>query len=63
MFEPDKEVIANRSTEECIQLLSRYLQNDQRRAGIAGAGQERTLKEHTYLQRMEEIVGIVQRYL
>jgi hypothetical protein len=63
MFEPDKEVIAYRSTEECIQLLSRYLQNDQRRAGIAGAGQERTLKEHTYLQRMEEIVGIVQRYL
>ena len=32
-----------------------YLKNDEEREMIAKAGYERTLKEHTYLQRFEEI--------
>ena len=63
MFEPGKEVIAYKSPEECLELLTYYLEHDEDRAAIASAGQKRTLKEHTYLQRMEEFVAIVEKYL
>jgi hypothetical protein len=63
MFEPGTEVIAYRTAEECTELLAYYLRNEAARAAIARAGRERTLTDHTYIQRMEEFVGIVQKYL
>jgi spore maturation protein CgeB len=37
--------------------------HDEEREEIARAGQRRTLTEHTYYHRMQELVDIVQRYL
>ena len=63
MFEPGKEIIAYRNSEECVELIRYYLENDDERRAIAKAGQRRTLSEHTYYHRMEELVEIVKKYL
>lgn len=63
MFEPGKEVVAYRTPEECAELIQYYLEHDDEREAIARAGQQRTLREHTYYQRMQELVEIVRKYL
>jgi hypothetical protein len=63
MFEPGKEVVAYRTPDECAELIRYYLEHDEEREAIARAGQERTLREHTYYKRMQELVDILERYL
>jgi Uncharacterized protein conserved in bacteria len=63
MFEPGKEVVGYKSPEECLELIQYYLGHNEERETIADAGQARTLKEHTYYQRMQELVAIVRKYL
>ncbi len=63
IFEPGKEVVAYRTPEECAEMIQYYLEHDDYREAIANAGQQRTLREHTYYQRMQELVGIVERHL
>jgi spore maturation protein CgeB len=63
MFEPGKEVVAYHSQEECAELIQYYLTHDAEREAIARAGQQRTLSEHTYYNRMQELVEIVRRYV
>jgi len=63
MFEPGKEVVAYRSREECAELIEYYLTHDEERESIASAGQRRTLANHTYYQRMEELLAIVRKHL
>ncbi len=63
MFEPEKEVVTYRSPEHCVDAIGYYLQHEEDRQGIARAGQERTLREHTYAERMAELVDIVNKYL
>lgn len=59
MFEPGKEVVSFRSAEECIERISYYLAHEEERKTIAQAGQARTLREHTYYHRMQELVSII----
>ena len=63
LFEPGKEIVAYHSVEECAELIQYYLVHEDERAIIARAGQERTLREHTYYHRMKEFVEIVRQYL
>ena len=63
IFEPGKEVVAYKTPEECLDLVKYYLDHDQKREAIAQAGQERTLREHTYYQRMQELMAIIRNYL
>ena len=63
LFEPGSEVIAYSSAEECVELVNYYLAHEEERQAIARAGQQRTLQEHSYLQRMQELVNIVERQL
>ncbi len=62
LFEPGKEVVSYRTAGECVELLRHYLAHESERAAIAAAGQARTLREHTYLRRMEELLAILRRY-
>jgi hypothetical protein len=62
-FEPGREVVAYRDPQECVDLVRYYLEREAEREAIAAAGQERTLREHTYSRRMEELVDIVCSYL
>jgi hypothetical protein len=63
MFEPGKEVVAFRTPEECAQIILHYLDHEEERESIARAGQRRTLGEHTYYRRMQELTDIVKKYL
>ena len=59
LFEPGKELVSYRSSEECVDQVTYYLEHEDERNEIARAGQARTLREHTYYQRMEELIEIV----
>jgi spore maturation protein CgeB len=63
LFQPGAEVLAYRSTEECSEIIRYYLDHEDQRAAIAKAGQERTLREHTYFHRMQEYMEIVGKLL
>jgi spore maturation protein CgeB len=63
MFEPDTEVVAYRTSEECVQKIRYFLEHEDERARIAKAGQARTLRDHTYRSRMAELVALVERLL
>jgi hypothetical protein len=63
LFELGKEVVAYRSPAECAELVEYFLSHDEEREEIARAGQERTLRDHTYAQRMRELSEILKRYL
>jgi spore maturation protein CgeB len=59
IFEPGKEVATYRTSGECAALIQYYLEHDNERESIAKAGQQRTLREHSYFHRMQELVDIV----
>jgi len=63
LFDPGREVVVYRSAEECVELIAYYLAHDDERETIARAGQARTLREHTYHHRMQELLDILKRYL
>ena len=63
MFEPGKEIVVYRSPEECVEMIKYYLAHDAEREAIATAGQRRTLREHNYFNRMQELVAILGKYL
>ena len=63
IFEIGKEVAAYSSKEEAAELVRHYLDHPQEAEQIAKAGQARTLREHTYAQRMQELVTILKRHL
>jgi UDP-glucose 4-epimerase len=62
LFEPGREVVAYRTQEECVELIQHYLSHEEERASISRAGQQRTLREHTYIQRMQELVAVLKEY-
>lgn len=63
IFEIDKEIVAYSCKEEASELVQYYRDHPEEAEVIAKAGQERTLREHTYAQRMEELVSILQHYV
>jgi spore maturation protein CgeB len=63
LFEPGRECVAYRDAEELEAELDRVLADDAARREVAAAGQRRTLAEHTYARRMEELVEILERRL
>jgi spore maturation protein CgeB len=62
LFEPQSEVVTYANEEELIEKIAYYLEHEDERAAIARAGRRRTLQEHTYAQRMHELVEILARY-
>jgi len=60
LFEPDKEVGVYRSIDEMGEKIEWYLDHPDEADAIALAGQRRTLKDHTYRERTEELVGFVE---
>lgn len=63
LFEIGKEVVAYSSAEEAAELIRYYLAHPKEAEAIARAGQARTLRDHTYKRRMEELVPILERHL
>jgi hypothetical protein len=63
LFELGKEIVTYRSQHEAADLIRYYLAHPEEAQAIAKAGQARTLRDHTYKQRMRELVPILDRYL
>lgn len=59
LFEPGREVAIYRDEDELVETIDYYLEHEDERAKIARAGQERTLREHTYTERMRDLVAIL----
>lgn len=63
LFEVGKEILAYSSQEEAAELIRYYLAHPDEAETIARAGQARTLRDHTYKRRIEELVPILERHL
>jgi spore maturation protein CgeB len=63
LFEPGREIVTYRDSDDLADRIAYYLEHEEERAAIARAGQARTLAEHTYEHRMRELVEILGRYL
>ena len=63
IFNVGQEVVAYRAIDECIELIRHYLDHDDERDAVRQAGQRRTLREHTYRHRAQELVDIVRKHL
>lgn len=59
-FEDGREVVSYRSVDEAVELVGHYLDDASTREAIAAAGQRRTLREHTYAERMREFVSLLE---
>lgn len=62
-FEPDKEVVTYKNVEECVEKVKWLLDNPLERENIAKAGQNRTLRDHTYERRAVDLDDIVRRMM
>ena len=63
LFDIDREVVVYSSKEEAAEMVRYYLDHPDEMAMVAKAGQARTLREHTYGQRMQELVPILKRHM
>jgi len=63
LFEPSLEVVTYADEDELVERVRHYLAHEDERRAIARAGQERTLREHTYGVRMRELVSILEARL
>ena len=63
LFDIGREVVTYSSKEEAVALARHYHDHPDEAAEIAKAGQARTLREHTYAHRMQELVPILKRHL
>lgn len=63
LFEVGREVVAYSNAEEAAEMIRYYIAHPEEARAIALAGQSRTLREHTYQRRMEELVPVLERYL
>jgi spore maturation protein CgeB len=59
LFEPDVEVATYRCAEECIEKARYLLDHESARRDLAAAGQRRTLAEHTFSRRAEQLHAII----
>jgi spore maturation protein CgeB len=61
LFDPDKEVVTYKSAEECKEKAKWLLDHPQERRAIAAAGQQRTLADHTFTQRAQQLDELIRK--
>lgn len=63
LFEPDVEVVSYESAEDCASKVKYLLEHEDERRAIAAAGQRRTLRDHTFDNRAEQLNELIIRGL
>lgn len=58
-YEDGKEIVIFKDINDCIEKIKYYLAHDEERERIARAGYERTIRDHTYEQRFNEIFKVM----
>jgi len=61
LFEPEKEVVTFRSAEECADKARYFLAHSREALEIGRKGQERTLRDHTYAVRANQLLRILKK--
>lgn len=59
-YEDGKEIVIYKDIDDMIEKIKYYLKHNEEREAIAQAGYERTLREHTYEKRFNNIFKIIQ---
>lgn len=62
LFEISSEIVAYENEDDLIKKIDYFNKHKDEAEKIAKAGQERTLKEHSYLKRMKELSEILEKY-
>ena len=60
LFAPNREVVVYENQDDLVEKVEHFLTHDDERAEIAAAGQRRTLAEHTYRRRMQELAAMLE---
>lgn len=63
IFKIGEEIVVYNSAEELIEKVEYYLSHEEERKKIAKAGQERTLRDHAWENRMKKLLEYVQKYI
>ena len=63
LFEEDREIVTYRSKEEALDKYIYLINKPEELAKIAKAGQLRTLRDHTYENRIKELIQILKNHL
>jgi hypothetical protein len=63
LFEVGREVVAYESAPDCAAKVEHYVVHPEEAAAIGTAGQARTLRDHTWHDRMERLVGLIESRL
>lgn len=58
LFEPEKEILTYQSLEECLEKARWLIENPVKAKEIGLAGQRRTLRDHTYESRAEQMIAV-----
>lgn len=61
MFKPGEEIILYENIEDLKNKVKYYLSHDHERERIAGKGQLRARRDHTYARRMEELISFIEK--
>jgi hypothetical protein len=62
LFEPDSEIVTYKSPEECIEKVRWLLDHKVECSSIAKKGQKRTLRDHSYKNRAEQLHEIILKH-
>jgi hypothetical protein len=62
IFEIGREIVTFTDPGNCREKIEHFLDSDHEREEIATAGQQRTLKDHTYLQRARRVLEILGKH-
>jgi len=62
-FEPEKEIIVVHSGDEAIERYRYLLQHEAERRAIGAAARERALAQHTYRQRAQQLLAMLEEYV
>lgn len=57
-FEEDKEIVIAKDKDDWFQKIDYYIKNPEKRLPIIEAGRKRVLADHTYHNRVEQMIGI-----
>lgn len=63
LFVPDQEIAVYANAEELVEKTKYFLEHADERERLAKAGQVKTLRDHTYAKRMEELKKILAKYI
>ena len=61
LFEPGREVLAYTDADDLVEQVRYYLAHEDERRAVAAAGQARTLRDHSYADRIATLAAMLER--